>query len=114
MLKIKNQVDCYESAYIESPGVAAIKTSDHVKIISFRATLGNDPLVEVIFAYCDSAGAIEAGTTTQFFVRGDSAKALMDETKFDKFIEHLEDIAIASFTPGDPSNKNGCPIELEK
>jgi hypothetical protein len=117
MLKMTNEADHLETAYIVEKGKAAIKLIDHLRVKMFRIDVFPKKIIEVIIARCDDAGS-EHGPLTQFCITDeDLITELVSDKKFEDFIDHLEDIAVGS---SDPKNKTlkdrfqACPISCAK
>lgn len=110
MLKIKRIEDQMEVPILESPGKAAVRLLDHFTVKMFRIDTTPVPIVEITLARADKDGN-EEGPLTQFCLKDAEAQQFMDDAKFQSFISHLEDIAVASCST---TVKGKCPIEVER
>jgi hypothetical protein len=122
MLKIKDSSKWQEKAITKSErearkaaGLSEDPVIDHFQLRSFRVDLFPIPIVEINLAYCDAEGnAIDS--TYQFFMRGADAERFINRGKFEKFAEHLEEIAAESSKPEHKAlqdKRQACGIECE-
>ncbi|MFH1740586.1 MAG: hypothetical protein ABIH23_16380 [bacterium] len=102
MLKINDAENIIEIPRLIGPGQAIAERLDHFKVKMFRIDVFPVPHIEITLARATEVGEV-GGPVHQFLIKGEQAEAIIDKGKFEKFIDHLEDMAEAK-----------CPIKCKK